>query len=96
MTIFGLAVALELDLRNDAGAVGVRDVVADLPFEVMFAAEIDPGRRNRHAEPVCGLFFHAHFAGHIGERQPDAHGAGQRFDANLLVFRAGAKRAEHQ
>ena len=62
----------------------------------MFLAQYRFARCDRQAKTIRRFFFYADFAGYIGERQADAHGVGQRFDADLFVFRVGAKRAKRQ
>ena len=96
MAVFGFAVAAEFYFGNDGRAVCAGDVVADLPFEIMLLAERNFGRRNGQAEAIRSFFLHPNFARHVGERQTDAHSVGQRFDADKLVFRVGAKRVKRQ
>ena len=66
-------------------------VVTDLPFEIMFFAERSFGRRDGQAEAVGGFFFHAHLAGHVGERQADAHGVAICFDEHQFIIGVAAR-----
>src|SRR5665213_669475 len=96
MAIFRLAIADESYFRNDAGTVRVRNIVANLPFEIKFFIQQSFHRCNGQTKAVGGFFFHTNFAGHVRKRQADADGIGLRFDENELVVRVGAERLNRQ